>query len=175
MSADIFRKVVLEPLSTPGQLDQALLLTSSGNRIALWSAVAVVVPILASSMLISISFMATGVGIVLKASGVPDVVAQHNGRLLMQVMLLPWNRKRLDVGANGRLMVRNSISLPQHVLHHAKYVSCSSCFIGSAQPWWQRRPAQQVGPHQWRGDLDEGLERIAHQRLRFWGGIFLIY
>lgn len=81
MSADIFRKVVLERLSTPEQLDQALVLTPAGSGAALWSAVVVVVVILAASVLVSIPIMATGVGIVLGAGGVSDVVAQHGGRV----------------------------------------------------------------------------------------------
>jgi len=81
MSADIFRKVVLERLSTPEQLDQALVLTPAGSGAALWSAVAVVLVILGASVLVSVPIMATGVGIVLGAGGISDVVAQHGGRV----------------------------------------------------------------------------------------------
>lgn len=82
MSSEIFRKVALERLSTPDQLDQALLLTPSAGRIALYFACALVTAILVASLLISVPIMAGGVGIVLQEQGVSDVVAVNGGRVV---------------------------------------------------------------------------------------------
>ncbi len=82
MSSGIFRKVALERLSTPDQLDQALLLTPAKSRIALWLAAVLVLAMLFASLLISVPVMASGTGIVLQPQGVADVVAANGGRVL---------------------------------------------------------------------------------------------
>lgn len=82
MSAEIFRKVALERLSTPDQLDQALLLTPSTIRLALYFAALVVVAIVVASVLVSVPITASGVGIVLQPQGVAEVVAPSSGRVL---------------------------------------------------------------------------------------------
>ena len=82
MSAEIFRKVALERLSTPDQLDQALLLTPSASRFALYAAVLAVASMLLASILVSVPIMASGVGIVMQAQGISDVVAANGGRVL---------------------------------------------------------------------------------------------
>ncbi|WP_338847633.1 NHLP bacteriocin system secretion protein [Massilia sp. W12] len=81
MSSEIFRKVALERLSTPDQLDQALLLTPAKSRLALWLAGLLVLAMLVASLLISVPVMASGSGIVLQTLGVSDVVAAHGGRV----------------------------------------------------------------------------------------------
>ncbi len=82
MSAEIFRKVALERLSTPDQLDQALLLTPSTIRLALYFAAAVVAAIVLASLLVSVPITASGIGIVLQEQGVAEVMAPSGGRVL---------------------------------------------------------------------------------------------
>ncbi len=82
MSSEIFRKVALERLSTPDQLDQALLLTPSAGRIALYFACAVVSAIVLASLFISVPIMASGIGIVMQEQGVTDVMANNAGRVV---------------------------------------------------------------------------------------------
>lgn len=98
MSSDIFRKVALERLSTPDQLDQALLLTPSAGRFALYCACALVTSIIVASVLISVPIMASGVGIVLQEQGVSEVVAVNGGRV---VNILVGNG---DAVAKGQLL-----------------------------------------------------------------------
>lgn len=100
MSAEIFRKVALERLSTPDQLDQALLLTPSTIRFALYFAAVVVAAIVVASVLVSVPIMAGGVGIVLQAQGVAEVVAPSSGRVL-KVLVEPG-----QAVANGQLLAQ---------------------------------------------------------------------
>ena len=88
MTTDLFRKVALERLSTPEQLDQALALSPVANRLALYLTFAVVMAILFASVVVSVPIMAKGVGIVLAAEGVGEVSAQHSGRV-QQVRVKP--------------------------------------------------------------------------------------
>ncbi|HLA34365.1 MAG TPA: hypothetical protein VJ001_05795, partial [Rhodocyclaceae bacterium] len=81
MTTDLFRKVALERLSTPEQLDQALALSPVANRLALYLTFAVLMAILCASVVVSVPIMAKGVGIVLAAEGVAEVSAQHSGRV----------------------------------------------------------------------------------------------
>lgn len=88
MTSDLFRKVALERLSTPEQLDQALALSPVANRLALYLTFAVLMAILCASVVVSAPIMAKGVGIVLAAEGVAEVSAQHSGRV-QQVRVKP--------------------------------------------------------------------------------------
>ena len=81
-SAEIFRKVALERLSTPDQLDQALLLTPSAIRPVLYFAALVVLAIVVASVLISVPITASGIGIVLQAQGMAEVMAPGSGRVI---------------------------------------------------------------------------------------------
>jgi HlyD family secretion protein len=91
MTTDIFRKVALERLSTPEQLDQVLALSPSGNRIAIHVTFVVLLLILLASFIISVPIMAKGVGIVLAADGMAEVSAPHGGRV-SRVLVKPGDR-----------------------------------------------------------------------------------
>lgn len=81
MSAEIFRKVALERLSTPDQLDQALLLTPAKTRIAIWISALLVAGLLLASLLISVPVLAPGVGIVMQTQGMLEISAANGGRV----------------------------------------------------------------------------------------------
>lgn len=81
MAGTIFRKVALERLSTPEQLDQAMRVTSPAGWMALAAVGALVLGALMWSLLGTAPVKVKGHGILLAPGGVFDVVSTSQGRL----------------------------------------------------------------------------------------------
>jgi HlyD family secretion protein len=81
MGSEIFRKIALERLSTPEQLDQALALAPTINKITIYTTLFVIILIILASFLVSVPIMAKGQGIVMATEGVAEISAQHAGRV----------------------------------------------------------------------------------------------
>ena len=82
----IFRKVALERLSNPEQLDQLMQVTSPRGWLALWAMVAVAGAALVWGIFGSIPTEALGEGILIRRGGVSDLVATGTGQV-EQVMV----------------------------------------------------------------------------------------
>jgi HlyD family secretion protein len=77
----IFRKVALERLSNPEQLDQLMQVTSPRGWLALWAMVAVAAGALAWGVFGAIPTEALGEGILIRRGGVSDLVATGSGQV----------------------------------------------------------------------------------------------
>lgn len=77
----IFRKVALERLSNPEQLDQLMQVTSPRGWLALWAMVAVAAAALAWGIFGAIPTEALGEGILIRRGGVSDLVATGSGQV----------------------------------------------------------------------------------------------
>ena len=82
MAATIFRKVSLDRLSSPEQLDQVLQVTSMRTWLALASALALVVTLIVWSLVGTVVSTAPGTGVIVRRGGVLNVVANGTGVLL---------------------------------------------------------------------------------------------
>lgn len=81
MSSKVFRKVALERLSSPEQLDQLMQVTNPQGWLALAALGALLLAALAWGMLGSIPTVAAGEGILLRQGGVADLVATGTGQV----------------------------------------------------------------------------------------------
>lgn len=77
----IFRKVALERLSSPEQLDQLMQVTNPRGWLALWAMVAVAAGVLAWGIFGAIPTEALGEGILIRRGGVSDLVATGSGQV----------------------------------------------------------------------------------------------
>lgn len=77
----IFRKVALERLSSPEQLDQLMQVTNPRGWLALWAMVAVAAGALAWGIFGAIPTEALGEGILIRRGGVSDLVATGSGQV----------------------------------------------------------------------------------------------
>lgn len=77
----IFRKVALERLSSPEQLDQLMQVTSPRGWLALWAMVAMAAAALLWGVFGSIPTEAMGEGILIRRGGVSDLVATGTGQV----------------------------------------------------------------------------------------------
>lgn len=77
----IFRKVALERLSSPEQLDQLMQVTNPRGWLALWAMVAVAAGALAWGIFGAIPTEAVGEGILIRRGGVSDLVATGSGQV----------------------------------------------------------------------------------------------
>lgn len=77
----IFRKVALERLSSPEQLDQLMQVTNPRGWLALWAMVAVAAGALAWGIFGAIPTEALGEGILIRRGGVSDLVSTGSGQV----------------------------------------------------------------------------------------------
>lgn len=81
MSKELFRKVSLQRLSSPEQLDQLMQITSPTGWLALLGTGFFIVAVIVWSIVGSIPTKVSGRGILMKSGGVFDVVANANGMI----------------------------------------------------------------------------------------------
>lgn len=81
MSSKIFRKVSLERLSSPEQLDQMVTITTPGGRLALGALGLLLALVVAWGILGEIPTTAAGGGILIKTGGVINVASSEAGQL----------------------------------------------------------------------------------------------
>ena len=77
----IFRKVALERLSSPEQLDQLMQVTNPRGWLALWAMVAVAAGVLTWGIFGAIPTEALGEGILIRRGGVSDLVSTGSGQV----------------------------------------------------------------------------------------------
>lgn len=98
----IFRKVSLERLSSPEQLDQLMQVTSPRGWLALWAMVAVAGAALMWGVFGSIPTEAIGEGILLRRGGVSDLVATGTGQVEQMLVAVGDEIKKGQVVARIR-------------------------------------------------------------------------
>lgn len=98
----IFRKVSLERLSSPEQLDQLMQVTSPRGWLALWAMVAVAGAALLWGIFGSIPTEAIGEGILLRRGGVSDLVATGTGQVEQMMVAVGDEIKKGQVVARIR-------------------------------------------------------------------------
>jgi len=82
MAKDLFRKVSIERLSSPEQLDKLLIIVKIRGWLALLTLLMVIIAILVWSFMGQIPISATGKGILLDPEGLHGVYSPIEGRLL---------------------------------------------------------------------------------------------